>query len=347
MAIFTTNAISNDVNMYTGTVLPTMEASDEIVYEASENMYKIQAGLYISDIMIEQAVTEGYGGGEALMEGAVKDFFKKILDTLKKFWAKVKAWFKSVIEHIQVYFMNGKKFIEKYKDALNKKEAKNFTYSAHKYDIDKMESTADKVIKEAQRYMSPKISGITSESNADWVKNSFGTVALTSSEFVETLCKKAIGGCDSIAAIKEQLALIARDMVNDKRDWKDFNGNSKADMIKYVEKNSEILNKIKEANSESDSNFKNAISAIGSLENSIKDNDKLVSVISTVSGNVKTALSLTQGVYAVKTAMYKEAYGEFLGILKSYALYKDKSATKESYEPATEGSILDSAMALL
>ena len=50
---------------------------------------------------------------QAISEGAIKDFCKKIVEKLKAFWAKMKAWFKTAIANISAYIVrDGQAFVK-------------------------------------------------------------------------------------------------------------------------------------------------------------------------------------------------------------------------------------------
>lgn len=347
MAIFTnTKAVVEETLPEVGEIMGTMEASDQILYEAAEDFYKINAGLYISDILIEQAVTEGSADPEALMEGTIKDFFKKIIEALKKFWAKVKAWFKGVIENIKVLFMSGEKFIKEYEKKLKEKKATGFKYRAYKYNSDASFKLGTKVGAEAAKVLNLPTS-INADASVEDAKAKFGEIAeLDSTDFVEKVCSSIASNCKTISDIKKECIKVCHNNSDEPQDWVDFNGNSKDEMIdgvKNYKKSMDIVNKMA---TETDAKFSNLIKAFTSLEKSIKDNSSLTSVIGKVSTNAKSVISLYQGFNATAISLAKEEYATYLSILKRYAVYKDKSATKES-ATTVEGSLLESAMALL
>lgn len=62
--------------------------------ESSYEMVQLNAALYISDVMIEEAIFEGMTSPEILLEGLVKDAVDKIKLIFQKFWAKIRGWFK-------------------------------------------------------------------------------------------------------------------------------------------------------------------------------------------------------------------------------------------------------------
>ena len=347
MAIFgSTGIFESDTNLpEVEEVMGTMEGSDQILYEAAQDFYKINAGLYISDVLIEQAVTEGASDPEALMEGTVKDFFKRIIDAIKKFWAKVKAWFKNVIETIKVFFMSGEKFIKQYESKLKAKNAKGFEYTAYKYTFgtaNKMyasiEKACDKVIKD----IPGKIGANTS---VKAVKAAFGDAGeLESADFVEKICKAGASNASTISELKNAMLKGTRNNSDEPQEWVDFNGNTKDYMISVVKDHKKTVSEIEKYDKETEAKFANLVKAYESLERSMEGGKSdALSIISKAASNARSALSILQGVNATYISLVREEYGTFVSILKRYAVYKEKESTKES----VEGSLLESAMALL
>jgi len=231
MAIFTSNKVlTENVNLpEVGEIMPTMEASDQILYEFAEDMYKINAALYVSDVIIEQSVMEGAENPEALLENVVGDFFKKIVEAFKKLWAKIKAWFKEVIKTLEVQFMSGEKFIKKYKKELEDKKATGFNYKGYKYDVAKMEKSIDDVAKKASGYTNTDLGNLDKITKEDLEKRLGDVAQLSGSEFVEKVFGKAI------TDIKADITRDLRGNIDKELELKDFEGNSKSEMISFVE----------------------------------------------------------------------------------------------------------------
>ena len=76
MAIFTNTSYENDYVCENVNVEPTMEGSAQIMYEFASDIYKTISATYISDIMIESAISEGATNMEDVMEKTVSDFAK-------------------------------------------------------------------------------------------------------------------------------------------------------------------------------------------------------------------------------------------------------------------------------
>ena len=98
------------------------------VQEAYEDLSDIMEAMADTNAAAVDAYVEGRNNGapEAAMEsfnatvmegflGSMKD---KIVNMLKKMWAKVKAFFKSALQYFNALWMSGKKFAEKYEDEI-------------------------------------------------------------------------------------------------------------------------------------------------------------------------------------------------------------------------------------
>lgn len=96
-----------------GRILMENEMNDMAIFNATlrSDMYEIQART--EGTLLESEI-------EALSENAVKDFFKKIIDKLKVFWSKLKAFFKNAYAMLTAYVVkNGKHFVAANKRAIS------------------------------------------------------------------------------------------------------------------------------------------------------------------------------------------------------------------------------------
>lgn len=320
-------------------VQPTMEASDQILYEFAEDMYKAQAGLYISDIIIEQAVSEG-AEPEALVEGTVKDFFKRIKDALKKLWDKIVAWFKSIIENLKVMFSSGEKFIKKYEKAINEKKDDKFEYTGFKYDmnalltIPELPKSLDEVAKQI-------------ETNYEDLKDDEFDVDEGKKEVLaSTAATCGLSGIDSVDELKKELVSKLRGGDVAKSTFTFSSGNGKGQMIDLVKNHSKILKGINKYYTDFNNAMSKVIKACEKAENKVKEggNTTVFSKLVTV---YKYGISLAQAVCSVRISIQKEAYGACLATLKRFVMWKP---AKESFEGETETgskSILESAISML
>lgn len=89
-----------------GRILMEDAKNDMAIFNASvmQDMREIQARQ--EGTMLESEI-------QALSEGAIRDFCKKIVEKLKAFWAKMKSWFKTAIANISAYVVrDGNAFVK-------------------------------------------------------------------------------------------------------------------------------------------------------------------------------------------------------------------------------------------
>ena len=97
------------------------EFHEEMVKESALDMARVNGGMYVAEQLIENALFTAEDEEVAtLIEGAVKDFFEKLKESLQKLWAKIKAWFKHIVEAVKRFFLSGKELVKKHKSKIEK-----------------------------------------------------------------------------------------------------------------------------------------------------------------------------------------------------------------------------------
>lgn len=97
------------------------EFHEEMVKESALDMARVNGGMYVAEQLIENALFIAEDEEVAtLIEGAVKDFFEKLKESLQKLWAKIKAWFKHIVEAVKRFFLSGKELVKKHKSKIEK-----------------------------------------------------------------------------------------------------------------------------------------------------------------------------------------------------------------------------------
>lgn len=94
---------------------------DNILAECYEDELSVIKSIHAIDMAEIGARKRGVTESAELavaMEGAIGDFFSNIKDKLKKFFAKIGAWFKSLFEKMFVFSKSNKTFAETYKKQL-------------------------------------------------------------------------------------------------------------------------------------------------------------------------------------------------------------------------------------
>lgn len=83
-----------------------------------------------------------------VMEGFFGDIKERLVNMLKKLWAKLKAFFHSAMQYFDALFKNAKQFAEKYEDELKDKDLDKFKFKMHTYTLDAVK--IDKAWKDVQ-----------------------------------------------------------------------------------------------------------------------------------------------------------------------------------------------------
>ncbi len=315
-----------------------------IVCEFAENMYKLEAGLYIADAMLEQRSMAGEDV-TALAEGAVRDFIDKAIDKIKEFAGKVKAWFLKVIENVQMLATSGAKLKSKHGAKLRSKakgsESKGFEYNIPTYDLGKlatMESAQN--IKETYALAKEAYGILGSVTNKDFARNSSFDADMKDME-------------DVVEKLKDMDKSELRDEFMDKLVDEVHREGDEGDIGKHIDKYLDYIANYKKAVDSIKKAHKNfetyAKKIISSLEKFANKNDT-----STGAGKLASeCVELGKGILKVMNAQHaavikvsRKAYKDIFGVVRRLIVYKPK---KESYvmDDSYEESMLENALNLI
>lgn len=116
---------------------------DNILAECYEDELSVIKSIHAIDMAEIGARKRGVTESAELaiaMEGAIGDFFSNIKDKLKKFFAKIGAWFKSIFEKMFVFSKSNKSFAETYKKQLEvvSSYVKSVKYTGYAWKHDQM-----------------------------------------------------------------------------------------------------------------------------------------------------------------------------------------------------------------
>lgn len=137
MGVYTANRISSFGGIDPETIVANENysgagAAELVLIENYQNDMAMFEAILANDFAEAVAVTEGTmleSELVALTEGALGDFFGKIKEGLKKVWEKIKGIFKTFIAKLSnVVIRDNKKFVEKYKNEVVKKDLSKMTY---------------------------------------------------------------------------------------------------------------------------------------------------------------------------------------------------------------------------
>lgn len=141
---------------YSGCAIAESTWVDSACESLISDIYKVDKAYHTADIIGQVQVMQEGTNPEVLLEGIVKSGIEKIKEAFRKFWAKLKEWFKKVKDHFKAMFLTGSKFVKEFKKAIQDKKADGFKYTAFKYTLDSGEG--DTIFDEVK----DKISDLTS-----------------------------------------------------------------------------------------------------------------------------------------------------------------------------------------
>lgn len=272
-------------------------------------------------------------------EGVVKNGIAKLKAAFQKFIAKIKEYYKRVINWFKAMFSNGEDFVKNYGDMIKKKAAKvkDFSYTGYKY----TKSAGDTLV-----------SGITDKVNAKLVGclNGYDFIKeiSTSQEFNKMLRDKKVIDASfkedgkptaseevdkflsgtlkyaDIAEMKTAITEAYRDGDDKKSEIKDFEANSVDEMITYLKTSKKVISDLEKQLNNYEEKTNKVISKLNKFE-SEKDEQggsNLVSNASYVSSLMTAYLNLYKAPCEVQIAIYKAMATDFLGVLKKFYNFK-------------------------
>lgn len=151
---------------YSGVDIPVIEGYTfdnyghyDIFMESLEDDQLILEAMYIydmNDIETSRAVAEAAEKGDdeeeeakenkkSVMEASAKEFFTRIKEAIKKFFGKVMAWFKNIIDRVRAMGMDADKFVSTYKARIEKARvpADGIKVQSFDWKTDKLFATQD------------------------------------------------------------------------------------------------------------------------------------------------------------------------------------------------------------
>ena len=282
----------------------TTECGYDIAAEGYSDIHKLVSSMYITDILIENAVMEG-AEAEPLIEGAIKDFKDKAVKKFKEIIEKIKNWFKKIIDRLKVRFTSTKDFVNKYRDALRTK-AKNsqgYKVTRHKFNHN-VSSTLSTMLDKIETFA---------------IRTAF---AHDSSDFTADMAAAADSKAKSISDLKK--------VIVDKHVGKEVTnttiGSDVEEMIKFCD-NSKVA--VAELETLRDISVKHVNNFIKEIQGSGDDSARVTKMVS----NCNTATSAMQQLNTTCAKIVDDIVKEYVALLRGLMLYKP---AKESYTPDEE-----------
>ena len=331
----------------------TFEGLQEILVESARESYQLNAGLYISDVIMEEAVIEGAATPEVLLESFVKDTWEKLKQAFQKMWEKVKGWYEKVKRWFSIYFTHGQEFIKKYKNELTAKNVKGFKYKGYVYTIGKGEGVVaghiDTLKKELAESVDFNVDQFRSADQEGSIRQHADKDSYDTKEAKEDLLSKL--GHAKESELLADVAKAFRNGADEPVEIEDFSGNSREEMIAWLEKGSEHLREVEKRQKELDDSFNRVLNSIKAAKAKLSgandaDSGKFTAFATHKYDLSRYALSLMTSLNGVHVKAIQNATKEFEHVLKSFLNFKPAKEAFESIESRETGadSILEAAL---
>lgn len=308
--------------------LPVYEGAMEIeelpyvVCEFAENMYKLEAGLYIADAVMEHKMLNGEDI-TAVAEATVKDYVMKATGAIRAFVSKVVAWFKQIIENIRSTGVQGEMLVKKFGDKLKKKaaEVKDFDYEITDYEFSALKSFSEKIGKH----------DVIAEAGLTAVKSVSDKIASNAAvdDRMYASLTEAKGKLKKRDEVKAEIESL---FVNPGK--VKFSASHIGQCIDFVGNYKGMLNSAKKCQTEFEKRAKDVIKAIEKFEKQMDKTTDAANVIRACVTVGKETLVYSQAVYAETIGVARKAYIECFGVLRKLAAKRVKGEKEE--KPAKE-----------
>ena len=307
------------------------------VIGAAKIIYESKNGNEVSDEDIK-----------SVTEGVVKNGIARLKAAFQKFIAKVKEYYKRVVDWFKAMFPNAEDFVKNYGDMIKKKagKVKDFKYTGFKYTISAGDAAADKFAEATKKHMDDMLGfyeiGKTSMSKSEFNEalRKSGKLSAdfkddgkpTSSEEVEKFISQNSKSSD-ISELRTDLIETYQDGDNKTSEIKNFEANSVDEMLKFLKDSSNKTSKWEKQLKTFEDKTNKVIQKLNSFEakDGEQGGDALVSNASYISSLMSAFLNLYKVPCEVKIGMYKKIARDFLGTLKKFYNFKG-NAVKESAE---------------
>lgn len=320
----------------------TLEEMQNILMESAQDMYEIQTGLLIADVVIEESVLESAVGMEeieSVMEGVVKDGLTNLKELFIKLRNKVVAWFKKAIDNVKIFFSTGEKFVNAYGDRIRAAaaNAKDFEYEGIEYTPEKgfaktketsakLKELVAEIAKGTQKELTSNLASLKEKPEAKDYKE----------EINAKFGVKAIG--EITTNIKEA---FGKEKDVDKKTIKNPNFGK---MLAILQNKSTYIKDVESIRDDATKSIQEMLDLIDSaqrLAKSQKDANKaaIASFVSQSSKKARTLISLNNSIGAVSIKMIKEVAKNYEAVLKK--LIRTTSSEAPKYYPSKTARLGD------
>lgn len=308
------------------------EFHEEMVRESALDMARVNGGMYVAEQLIENALFTAEAEEVAtLIEGAVKDFFEKLKESLQKLWAKIKAWFKHIVEAVKRFFLSGKELVKKHKAKIEKaaKDHSTKEVKCFKWNPSALESkTLDMINKlESDKVAAGVYADITAKKDVD--------TAEAKKQILNSV------GVQKVGEIAKELKDVARSGEKDTYTIGELNI---GEFMNVVSSSDKLIKAVENSNKAVDKSMREGIAKVNDMARDAYKDQNDTEVV----GNIKKAAStytelvrygatLRTSVVKAYTSEVKAMSRQMTSVLKGLLNY----AASPKRESAKEGAFAD------
>ena len=308
------------------------EFHEEMVRESALDMARVNGGMYVAEQLIENALFTAEAEEVAtLIEGAVKDFFEKLKESLQKLWAKIKAWFKHIVEAVKRFFLSGKELVKKHKAKIEKAAKDNSTKEV-------------KCFKWNPDALANKTLDMINKLESDKVASNIHDEILAKKDVDTAEAKKQIlnsVGVEKVGEIAKELKDVARSGEKDTYTIGELNI---GEFITVVGSSDKLIKAVETTNKVVDKSMREGIAMINEMARDAYKDEKDTEVVGTIKKAASTYTELVRYGATLRTSVVKAYTSEvkamsrqMTSVLKGLLNY----AGSPKREAAKEGAFAD------
>jgi hypothetical protein len=289
----------------------------------------------------------------SIQEGVVKSGIEKIKNAFHKFIAKIREFYKRVIEWFKAMFSNSEDFVKRYGKMLQdkSKKVKDFHYTGFKYDYtagdNKAKADKDKVDGVIKKLLADYDVGLEPMDTKEFHKKIDATLGAKFDESAETSVSDKVDQflstdfkANDTSEYQSDLEEVYQGGASSKSDIKDFEGIGIDKMINFLKNSSSQITTYQKDLTKYEENVKKVISKLDkyAAKDGEEGGENKVRNASYVSSLISAYLNLYKIPCNVQISMNKTIAKEWLGVLKKFYNFK---GNKGAFESATDEDLVD------
>lgn len=369
---FGTPSVNTDAYDYSHAVITETSYLNSAVATLFTDIMEAEQQYMVADVIgAATVIRENSFGNDvdtaAVIESVISSGIAKLKSAWTKFIAKIKEFFKRVINWFKAMFANAKEFEKNYGKLIKEKarKAKGFKYNGFKYteskgkaEVEKITGAIDTKIDdtlgkgfEAAKNCATKADLKQQLVTAGVLSGTFKDEDANSSEVVDDFVEK-LGYADS-SEMTEEIYKAYRDGDDTKKEISDFEENSVDEMLRTLKDGQKKIDDLGKAQKKYEDTVNKVIKKLDGIE---KDKNAKGDAAETAENNIVSNASYVSSLLTGYLNVYKSATNEqinahkammtdYLSILKKFYNYKgnkDYVAQMNSYVPF-EYSAMESA----